>query len=211
MSKQTEKVKIFFRYIEVFYEKACMTYADLDRFKMNLDLNCAMNVIKLLTLAPTKVEKCFSDSFTVSEDSYTDNLTLKDHAAKIKVLNTHYQNPNLFIDGEPYHQPLYRDEKFKESQMISDVCAAILANPALKSNFCLVYLRHEEANLEEYQYMHKREIGINFDPQAEEKAGKRLYAFHFWIACIVIVIINLCAWTIARYRTKKAAQERTRE
>ena len=59
--------------------------------------------------------------------------------------------------------------------------------------------------------MHKRDIGINFDPQAEEKAGKRLYAFHFWIACILIVIINLCAWTIARHRTKKAAQKRTRE
>ena len=115
VSKPTEKVKTFFRYIEVFYEKACMIYADLDRFKMNLDTTCARNVIKLLTLTPTKVETCFSDSFTVGQDRYTDNLTLKDHAEKIKVLNTHYQNPNLFIDGEPYHQPLYRDEKFKES------------------------------------------------------------------------------------------------
>ena len=95
--------------------------------------------------------------------------------------------------------------------MISDVCSAILANPHIKSNFCLVYRDSEEANLETYQYDHRREIGINYDPQGIEKKNKHLYAVHFWIACILIVIINLCAWTIARHKTKKETQKKTRE
>lgn len=100
---------------------------------------------------------------------------------------------------------------FRESQMISDICSAILANQSIRSNFCLVYLSSEEADLEEYQYEHKRDIGIHYDPQATEKIAKHINAVHFWIACICVVVINLCAWTIARHKTKKETAARTRE
>ena len=73
-------------------------------------------------------------------------------AQAIKALDEIYQNPNLFIDGLPYHQPFFNDKKFKQSQMISDVCSALLVNPAIESQFCLSYLSNEENALEAYQF-----------------------------------------------------------
>ena len=95
--------------------------------------------------------------------------------------------------------------------MIADVCSAVLSNKAIKSNFCLLYLKNEYTDLEKYQYEHKREIGVNYDPMGDEKNRKRIHAVHFYIACICIVVINLCAWTIARHRTKREAHQRARE
>ena len=94
--------------------------------------------------------------------------------------------------------------------MISDICSALLSNPAINSDFCLAYLNKDEAELEAYQFEHRREIGSNYDPMAKQKHAKKIHAIHFYVACILIVTINLCAWTIVRYRTRKEAQARTR-
>lgn len=67
-----------------------MKYADSEKYKMNLDVECAKNVIKLITLTPMQVEKCLDDTFKTVGDTTSENYTLRDHATLIKVLDTHY-------------------------------------------------------------------------------------------------------------------------
>ena len=47
-----EKAKTFFKYVEVFYEKACMVYEDKDKYKINVNVECANKVLNLITLTP---------------------------------------------------------------------------------------------------------------------------------------------------------------
>ena len=95
---QLVRVKTFFKYAQVFYERACIIFEDRSNSRINFDVECAMNVINLITLTPGLVETCLADSFAVSGDYTTENYMLRDDSQRIRTLSTHYQNPNLFID-----------------------------------------------------------------------------------------------------------------
>ena len=90
MDTNGQKAKIFFKYVQVFYEKACMMYESKEDYKIYLDTECATKVLKLVTLTPKNVENCLSNTFTISGDYTSDNLTLKEDAQRIKILDTHY-------------------------------------------------------------------------------------------------------------------------
>ena len=68
-----------------------------------------------------------------------------------KFKDERFRNPSLFIDGNPYHEPIYPDEHFSEEQMIADVCAALLQNLVLgTTEYCLHFLDTEYQALEDY-------------------------------------------------------------
>ena len=76
-----------------------MVYENSDHYKINLDVKCANKVISLISPNSEQIEKCLNDSFSTTGDYTSENQNLKEDANQIKILNTHYQNPNLFIDG----------------------------------------------------------------------------------------------------------------
>ena len=80
-----------------------MFFTDSEMYTMQLNVDCSKNVINLLTLTPSDIETCLSESFSIPNDYSSENYNLRDDAVKVKALDSHYQNPNVFIDGASYH------------------------------------------------------------------------------------------------------------
>ena len=119
--------KSFFRFIALFYEHGCMKEKEESK-DVVVSMQCADKVFEIFTDDPASIEKCLYASFATPGDISSKNLLLSRDLEQINTefRDERFRNPSLFIDGQPYHEPLYPDSHFSEDQMISDVCAALL-------------------------------------------------------------------------------------
>ena len=81
--------------------------------------------------------------------------------------------------------------------MISDVCAALLSNLMIESEYCLNWLNAEYQSLEEYTAAHKREIGKHLKPRKPVDARP----FGMWslvLGFVALFVCNCVAWFVVR-------------
>ena len=208
-------VRTFFRFVTLFYEKGCMRTpkdADPDSAEVVTSQSCIDKVFATFTEDPLSIEKCLWDTFETAGDIESKNLRLDADAILIdkEYHDERFRNPSLFIDGEPYHEPIYPDPHFAENQMIADVCAALFQNMMFNSNYCLHFLNSEFTALEDYTVEHRREIGKNLKAHKSAVRSRPLGMFAMGIGFAVLLVCNCVAWTVMRVRQKRKADRMMR-
>ena len=108
-------------------------------------------------------------------------------------------NPSLMIDRKKYRQPVYPDKHFEEEQMVADVCAALLQNLLIKSEYCLHFLDTEYESLEQYDVEHRREIGKYWKSHKGSVRERPLGLFSLALGLGALLICNGIAWSIMKY------------
>ena len=89
--------------------------------------SCVDKLFSTFSNDPQSIENCMQDTFLTAGDMTSGNTRIADDAKTIeKFKEEKFRNPSLFIDGDPYHEPIYPNVHFSEEQMIADVCAALL-------------------------------------------------------------------------------------
>ena len=105
---------------------------------------------------------------------------------------------------------MYPDEHFSEEQMVADVCAALLQNLLIQSDYCLHFLETEYAELEDYDVKHRREIGKYLKAHKGSVRERPLGLFSLGVGLGVLIVCNCIAWTWIKFQQKRNLKRQMR-
>ena len=94
--------------------------------------------------------------------------------------------------------------------MIADVCAALLQNLMVKSDYCSHFLDTEYESLEDYTVKHHREIGKYMKNRTDSIRSRPLGLYSLGLGLGALLICNCVAWAVVRHQNKKRMEREMR-